>query len=289
MMMKRFAVVAALASLMMFAASMAAAQEKEVKVTVVAGKDATATCAHASKLTDEQKAKVEGLRAEQRLQAIELRADLQKLGVELKREKGKAEPDMKAVEAVIKKMSAARERLQMNRIEHGIAMKKLLGDDWRGHMSSGRGGDEMMRVEGEAGEGGERDVRVLRFRDRDAAREARMPGPEGRRVERMKAVPHAKMSVCAPGSPAMMKHRKGSAPKAGCMGHDARGGNAVRARANRKDCSGSCAPYKSAWESRMFRPRGRKTEHRCTCGERHIEWRHEMPAEGRRTRSFGGR
>jgi len=288
MMMKRFAAVAALAALAMFAASMAAAQEKEVKVTVVAGEDASATCAHASKLTDEQRAKVEELRAEQRLRAIDLRADLQKLGVELKRETGKAEPDMKAVEAILKKMSAAREKLQMSRIEHGVAMKKLLGDDWRGHMSRGRGGEETMRVEVEAGEDCEHDVRVLRFKDRDAVREGRMPGPDGRRF-RVKAVPPAKMSACVPGHPVMMKHRKGSAPKAGCSGHDAWGGKAVRARASRKDCSGSCAAHKSVWESRMFRPRGKKTEHRCTCGERHIEWRHETPAEGRRTRSFGGR
>jgi Spy/CpxP family protein refolding chaperone len=288
MMMKRFAAMAALASLVMFAASMAAAQEKEVKVTIVAEDEASAPRAGAMKLTDEQRAKVDELRTEQRLRTIELRADLAKLGVELKRETGKSEPDMEAVEAVLKKMSAVRERIQMSRIEHGMAMKKLLGDGWRSHARRERGEKDTMWIgAGECEEHGDRDVRVIRFKDREGA--ARQ-GADGRRLGGMAVVPHAKASGHAPGSPAMMKHvRKGIVPKASCPAHDARGGKALRARSARKVCSGSCAAHKSNWESRMFRPRGKKTEHRCVCGGRHVEWRHEMPAEGRRMKASGGR
>lgn len=279
---------AALASLAVFAASTAAAQEKEVKVTVIAEDEARPE--RAPKLTEEQRAMVEELRTEHRLRTIELRADLQKLGVELRRETAKNQPDMKAVEAALKKMSAVRERLQMSRIEHGVAMRKLLGDDWR--RRAGRAPDTpgMMRVGAEeAGcrDHGEGDVCVYRFRGGESAR----GGRTGRRIAGMPAIPHAKTHECFPGAPVVMKHpRAAAAPKAACHPREAGGAKVVCVRSmSKKVCDRSCASHRNNWDGRMFRPRGKKTEHRCVCAGRHVEWRHEMPAEGRRTRSSGGR
>jgi hypothetical protein len=48
--------------------------------------------------------------------------------------------------------------------------------------------------------------------------------------------------------------------------------------------------HKSVWESRMFRPRGKKTEaHNCTGDCRHRDMKSDMPAEGCRAKHLGGR
>ena len=247
---KRFIVMLALAALMMSVSSALVAQEKEVKV-IVSDNEESAACARGMKLTDEQRAKVEELRTEQRLRAIELRADLAKLDVELQRETDKNEPNMTSVEATLKKMSAVRERSQMNRIKHDLAMRKLLGDDWRARVRPG-GGDDMMWIEAEAEENsgrGEREVRVMRFRDRD--------GRES-------------------------MHRERLAPGACCPARGTREFKILRARSGRAACHADGA-RKNNWDSRMFRPRGKGTDRCCSGDCRHMECQRRLPEECRHT------
>lgn len=280
-MVKRITVVLALAALMTTASAALSAQEKEVKVVVTAGEGGPSACAAAKELTPGQMEKVEKLREEHRLRAVELRADLTKLGVELKRETDKPEPNMGAVEATLKKMSSVRERIQMSRIEHRLAMRKLLGDDCMAHMRRGSGDRDMTWIEAEAEEGdepGEREVRIMRFKDRDGA--GMPPGCGGGRLDRMKARGRGMKAACDPGSCGMMMHREGSAPGACCAPRE--GHICIMRRAGRdRSCDGSCSMHKGNWESRMFRPRGKRTAHRCSEDCRIMEWKERMPAERR--------
>ncbi len=231
-MVKRFVIALALVALIILPASQMAAQEKEVKVTVTAGDDESAVCGGMMpKLTDEQREKIERLREEQRLTGIELRADLQKLGVELKREMNKPDPDMKAVESVLKKMSAVRERMQMGRIEHNLAMRKLLGDNWRAHMSLGRGDGEMLWIEADAEDAEsdshvERDMRVYRMRGDDRSSRGR----EGR-MRMMRSRSGGFMQGCCP-SVRMM--RGGNTP---CCAH----GGGMMMMKEGHECTAECA------------------------------------------------
>lgn len=180
-------------------AAMVSAQEKEMKVTVTAGADGAKACAKEMRLTDEQKDTLADLRRECSLKGEELRADLAKLRVAMKRAMSADEPNLAEIEGVVQKMSAVREKMQMNRIECMLQSRKILGPDWRKHgglgcmgMSgcmSGDEGDGVMRwmgagddgeetydieieTEGEDAPGG---MRVMRFRGGDE-RTAGMPG-----------------------------------------------------------------------------------------------------------------
>ena len=157
---------------------------------------------------------------------------------------------IKSVEATLKNMSAVRERIQMNRIKHDLAMRKLLGDDWRARVRPG-GGDDMMWIEADAEENcgrGEREVRVMRFRDRD-----------GREL----------------------MHRERLAPGECCPARGTREFKILRARSGRAACHADGA-RKNNWDSRMFRPRGKGTDRCCSGDCRHMECRHRSPEECRR-------
>lgn len=192
---KSLTVAFVLAAFVLSGAAMVSAQEKEMKVTVTAGADEAKARAKEMRLTDEQRAKLAELRRECSLKGEELRADLAKLRVAMKRAMSVAEPNLAEIEGVVQKMSAVREKMQMNRIECMLQSRKILGPDWRKHGGlgcmgmSGDEGDGVMRwmgagddgeetydieieTEGEDAPGG---MRVMRFRGGDE-RPAGMPG-----------------------------------------------------------------------------------------------------------------
>lgn len=117
---------------------LAFAQQSEKALPAAAQGKSPGHCSRMANLTEEQKTKVQELMEEQRLRIMDLRADLQKLSVALRRELNKKEPDRKAIEETVKKMSAVREQMMMTRIENRLSLKKILGDDWKAF--SGRWG-----------------------------------------------------------------------------------------------------------------------------------------------------
>jgi Spy/CpxP family protein refolding chaperone len=140
---KGLMILVALSVALVMGASMLVAQEKSC------GDKEKGTCKKEMKLTDEQKAKVEDMKMTFRLKMIDLKADQEKLGIALKKEMMKPEPAMKDIEVVVKKMSAVREQIQLARIGHMLAMRKLLGPDVFKGMHGGMGmGCGMMGMEG---------------------------------------------------------------------------------------------------------------------------------------------
>jgi hypothetical protein len=141
---KRMAVFVVLACAAIFAASMLHAQ------AMVAGEKEKAAQKKEMKLTDEQKAKLEQLRVEQRMATIDLRAEREKLALKLQQEWMKPEPSQQGVESLVKQLSAVREKLMLNAVDHMLAVRKLLGPGWRMHMKGAKGsccgmmGDEEM-------------------------------------------------------------------------------------------------------------------------------------------------
>jgi len=139
---KGLLVLVALSIALLMGASMLVAQEK-----ACAGME-KGTCKKEMKLTDEQKTKIEEMKMNLRLKMIDLKADQEKLGIALKKEMMKPEPVMKDIEVVVKKMSAVREQIQLARIGHMLAMRKLIGPEAFKSMHGGMGmgcGTEGMR------------------------------------------------------------------------------------------------------------------------------------------------
>jgi len=227
---KGFVVVMVLALMLLLGASMIAAQEK------AAPAKEQASCHKEMKLTDENKGKVEELKMNFRLKAIDLKAEQQKLGIMLKKEMMKPEPVMQDVEGIVRKMSAVREKLQLARIEHMLAMRKVLGPDWAKRMGPGMGGcKEMMGDPGMECAGDEEDVNIMR---------ESMPGKgEGcgmmdKRVIRIRTAGPDSKPCCSMERPGM------GAMKGGCM---------------MMQKGGKCSSHMSGkWHSKMFRPNGRK-------------------------------
>jgi len=164
-----------------------------------------------------------------RLKTIDLKAEQEKLGIMLKKEMMKPEPVMQDIEGVVKKMSAVREKLQLARIEHVLAMRKLLGPDWRKLMRPGMGEckDECKEMMGG-------------------------PGMMGRRVIRMRTAGSDSKPGCSMERPGM------AAMKGGCMmdkGQEMgeKGGCMMMQK------GGKCSSHMSGkWHSKMFRPYGKK-------------------------------
>jgi hypothetical protein len=133
-MMKRVLLVGMALVLMVFlSASVLVAQEK------ASCEKEKPACQKEMKLSDEQKAKVEELRTDFRLKMIDLKAEREKLSIMLKKEITKSAPDMQEITALVKKMSAVREKMQLAGIEQALAMRKLLGKGWPGSMHPGMG------------------------------------------------------------------------------------------------------------------------------------------------------
>ncbi|MDD4857929.1 MAG: periplasmic heavy metal sensor [Candidatus Krumholzibacteria bacterium] len=145
----------ALVLMVFLSASLLVAQEKATcEKERTAGQKEEMACQKQMKLTDEQKAKVEELRTDFRLKMIDLKAEREKLAIMLKKEITKSEPDMQAITALVKKMSAVREQCQLAGIEQALAMRKLVGKEWPGSMHLGMGDCRDMMEESEMGCGG---------------------------------------------------------------------------------------------------------------------------------------
>jgi len=226
-------VVIALALMLLMSASMIAAQEK------AAPAKEQASCHKEMKLTDENKGKVEELKMNFHLKTIDLKAEQQKLGIMLKKEMMKPEPVMQDVEGIVRKMSAVREKLQLARIEHMLAMRKVLGPDWRKHMHAGMGGcGEMMGEAGMEFAGDEKDVVIMRqlTPGMGAMKGGSMMMQKGGKCcSQMSGKWHGKMfrpfgkKSCCPGMSGGMMH-KGARGAGGCMGE----------KTGKESCSMSC-------------------------------------------------
>ena len=181
------------------------------------------------KLTDEQKAKVEELKTSHRLATVDLRADLEKIGIMFKEEMAKPEPNKQTLEGLVKKMSVAREKLQMSRIDHMLAMRKILGPKWHGEGACAMGGEPGMM-----NRGGERAM----------LGRGRMP-----RAERSGAKACPSMSRMGGG--------QGDCCEKGAMMSGCKGSGS---------CKGSCssASARGNWRNKMFRPDGRKSGKSCS-------------------------
>jgi Spy/CpxP family protein refolding chaperone len=77
-------------------------------------------------LDAEQHLKMEKLRLEHQLANIDLRAEQMGLRAKIKEELLKEEPSRKTIEKYAKSMSANREKMQMSRLDHMLAVKKIL-------------------------------------------------------------------------------------------------------------------------------------------------------------------
>jgi len=244
--MKRgFVASVAFAVMLLFSASMLLAQEKAVS------EKEKGSCEKAVKLTDEQKAKLEQLKMDHRMKAIDLRAEREKLGLQFKKEWMKPEPSAQALESLVKQMSAVREKMQLNGIEQMLAMRKLLGPDWRMLMKSGAGHScEMMGGEGMpmAGDGECCPMMGAMLPHGEAA-----GGCSGVEKRVVRIVGEGAGAGCGMG-----------AMKGGCMmqkpGMGAGCGmGAMKGGCHMKQGAGSCCPSSAGKRnSRMFRPFGKK-------------------------------
>ena len=237
---------AALVLIVFLSASMLVAQEK-----AACEKEKT-SCQKEMKLTDEQKAKIKEMRMDLRLKMIDLKAEREKTVIMLRKEMMKPEPSMQEIQGMVKRLSDAREKTQLAAIENLLAMRKLLGPEWRslirgemcerGAMMEGLGmpgaGEErsemMMRrpMRGMGERGGMMNVRVMRMRGGEAGEESGEEAGEQ----------HGMMMMQRPGMGEM---------KCGSMG-EMKGGCMMMQK------GGACCPGKSGnWHRMMFRPNGK--------------------------------
>lgn len=135
-------------------------------------------------LDDEQQVKMEKLSLGHRLSTIDLRAEQAKLRLEMKQEMLKDEPSRKALEKLAKGIAANREKMQMNRIDHMLEVRKVLNpDQWKifvshHHGKMGRMGGRGHRSKGCMRDGkmrGDRDGCMMKHRD-GSCRERRACG-----------------------------------------------------------------------------------------------------------------
>jgi hypothetical protein len=275
------------ALMLVLSVSMIAAQEKApVEKAKAACSMEKATCEKGMKLTDEQKGKVEELKTNFQLKTIDLKAEQQKLGIMLKKEIAKPEPAMQDIEGIIKKMSAVREKLQLARIEHMLAMRKVLGPDWKKIMHPDMGCcPEMMGGPGMKC-GGEEQC------DRSKCGPTCGPAPmKGRRMMRMKqgmgekggCTMHMEQGMGEKGGCTMQKVQgmgekggcmmqkvQGMGEKGGCTMHMEQGMGAPDVRVMVQKGGKCCSQAPGKWQGRMFRPFGKKS---CgmSCSEKGAE------------------
>ena len=99
-----------------------------------------------SGLDDEQRGKLEDLMMDHRLSTIDLRAEVKKLRLMMKKEFLKSEPSRKELEKLADEISAVQKKLQRNRIEHLLNVKKILNDDQFRHFLKHRWGKNGHRM-----------------------------------------------------------------------------------------------------------------------------------------------
>lgn len=267
---KGLVVMVAAAFMLLFSVSMIAAQEKAtVEKTMAACSMEKATCEKGMKLTDEQKGKVEELKTNFKLKTIDLKAEQQKLAIMLKKEIMKPEPAMQDIEGLIKKMSAVREKLQLARIEHMLAMRKALGPDWKKIMHPDMGCcPDMMGGSGMKCGGDERGAILERRPMRGAA------PMKGGRMMRMKqgmgdkggSTIHMEQGMGEKGGCAMHKEQR-MGDKGGCSMHMEQGMGQPEVRVMVQKDGKCCSQTPGKWQGKMFRPFGKKS---CTmsCSDR---------------------
>lgn len=252
---KGFVVSVAFVLVALFSASMLLAQEK-VWVEKEKG-----SFEKEMKLTTEQKAKMEELKVEHRMKAIDLRAEREKLGLMLKKEWMKPEPSAQELESLVKQMSAVREKLQMNTVQHMLAVRKLLGPDWRMYLKAGAG--ECCEMIGELGmpmSGGSECCPMMGSMMSPMAGAGGCSGMGEKRVIRIVGDGPGAAPDC------MMGKRGMGAMKSGCMMHKGckglcmsgrggmMGGGCIMHQGSKSCCSSrACKSH-----SKMFRPFGKK-------------------------------
>jgi Spy/CpxP family protein refolding chaperone len=93
-----------------------------------------ATCKESMKLTEEQKAKIADLKMKHEIAGIKLGAELKILKIELKHALAKDDPSEKDLKALVSKIAGIQEKQHWMKIEHKLAMKKILGPElWKMH------------------------------------------------------------------------------------------------------------------------------------------------------------
>jgi Spy/CpxP family protein refolding chaperone len=236
---KVLAVSVAVMLVMLFSASVLLAQEK-----VVVEKE-KGSCQKEMKLTEEQKAKMEELRTESRMQAIDLRAEREKLALTFKKEWMKPEPNAQTLEGLVKQMSAVREKLQINRIQHMLAMRKLLGPDWKMFMKA-RAGErcDMMGDMGMPGAGGDECCPMMGGMMAPMAGAGGCPGMVEKRIVRVVREGEGAERGCMMEMQGMGAGRGMGAMKGSC-----------KMQQGDKNC---CSSRASKWRGKMFRPYGKK-------------------------------
>jgi Spy/CpxP family protein refolding chaperone len=95
-------------------------------------------------LDRDQQIKMEKLKLEHQLANIDLKAERMELRLKIKEELLKEEPNRKNIDKLVKSMVAIGEKMQMNRVDHMLAVKKILKpEQWKqfvDHHAWGMGG-----------------------------------------------------------------------------------------------------------------------------------------------------
>lgn len=106
-------------------------------------------------LDPEQYLTIEKLKLEFRLANIDIRAEQMKMRMQIKEELLKEEPSRKAIDKHSKAIAANREKIQKNRIDHALEIKKVLNpEQWKmfvAHHWDGMGGDHSCKGSGMKG------------------------------------------------------------------------------------------------------------------------------------------
>lgn len=93
-----------------------------------------ATCKEAIELSEEQKAKMAELKMEQEIAGIKLGAELKILKIKIKQEMSKDDPSEKELKALVSQIADIQEKQHLKKIEHMLAMRKILGPEkWKLH------------------------------------------------------------------------------------------------------------------------------------------------------------
>jgi periplasmic protein CpxP/Spy len=104
-------------------------------------------------LTEEQETKLTALSAEHQKAMIDKRAALQKARLDIRAEMVKDQPDMQAVEKMIRNREALRSEMQLNRVQHWNEIREMLTPEqreiWNQHKRSI--GERGMRWDGRRG------------------------------------------------------------------------------------------------------------------------------------------
>ncbi len=91
-----------------------------------------AMCKESMELSEEQQAKMAELKFEQEIASIKLGAELKILKLEMKQEMSKDDPSAKELERIVSKISAVKEKLLQQHVDHVLRMKKILGpENWK--------------------------------------------------------------------------------------------------------------------------------------------------------------